>query len=69
MFRLQKAVSSISGQNQTPYSHINQKASLFFIMLLFVPGVFFIKKKLFPHSNQLIPDYQYTFLRYRSIQV
>lgn len=69
MFRMQKAASTIFSQNQTPYNQVNQKAALFFIMLLFAPGVFVIKKKLFPRSNQLIPDYQYTFLRYRSIQI
>lgn len=69
MFRQQKAASTTFSQNQTPYNQLNQQASLFFILLLLVPGVFVIKKKLFPHSNQFIPDYQHSFLRYRSIQI
>ena len=69
MFRLQKVASTPFSQNQTPYNQINQKASLFFIMLLFAPGVFVINKKLFPLSNQLVPDYQHAFLRFRSIQI
>lgn len=68
-FRLPKAASTTFNQNQTQYNEINQKAALFFVVLLFTPGLLVIKKKLFPHSNQLIPDYQYAFLRYRSIQI
>lgn len=69
MFRTQKAASTTVSQNQTPYNLISQKAALFFIVLLFGQGVLTVKKKLFPRSNQLIPDYQYTFLKYRSIQI
>ena len=69
MFRMQKAASTTFSQNQTPYNEVGQKAALFFIMLLFAPGVFAIKNKLFPHSNQAIPDHQYVFLKYRSIQI
>jgi hypothetical protein len=69
MFRTQKAATTTFSQNQTPYNLINQKAALFFIMLLFGTGMFTIKKKLFPSSNQLIPDHQYAFLRCRSIQI
>ncbi|HTK20062.1 MAG TPA: hypothetical protein VL442_11130 [Mucilaginibacter sp.] len=68
MFRLQKAASTTFSSNQTLSKQISQKAALFFV-LLFVPGLFVIKKRLFPHSNQFIPDYQYAFLRYRSIQI
>lgn len=69
MFRTQKAASTTFSQNQTPYNQICQKAALFFIILLFAADVVLNKKKLFPHSNQLIPDYQYVFLKYRSIQI
>jgi len=69
MFRLQKAASTTFSSNQTLSKQISQKATLFFIVLLFAPGMFVIIKRLFPHSNQLIPDYQYAFLRYRSIQI
>ena len=69
MFRLQKAASITFNSNSTSYNQISQKAALFFIILMFAPGMFLIKKNLFPHSNQLIPDYQYAFLKYRSIQV
>ena len=69
MFRMQKAASTTFNQNPTSYNQISQKAALFFIMLLFAPDVFAGKKKLFPRSNQLIPDYQYVFLKYRSIQI
>lgn len=69
LFRLQKAASTTFNQNQTQYNLVSQKAALFFIVLLFARGVFAIKKKFFPHSNQQIPDYQYAFLRYRSIQI
>lgn len=69
MFRLQKAANTTFSQNQTSCNQISQKAALFFIILLFPAGVLTVKKKLFPHSNQLIPDYQYAFLRYRSIQI
>jgi hypothetical protein len=69
MFRLQKAASTTFSQNQTQYNQFSQKAALFFVVLLFAPGIFIIIKKLFPHSNQLIPDYRYAFLRHRSIQI
>jgi len=69
MFRLQKASSTTFSQTETQYKQISQKAALFFIVLLFASGTFMTKKSLFPHSNQLIPDYQYAFLRYRSIQI
>jgi len=69
MFRMQKAASTTFSQNQTQYKQISQKVALFFIVLLFAPGLFILKKNLFPHSNQLIPDYQYAFLRHRSIQI
>jgi len=69
MFRMQKAASTTVSQNQTQSNQINQKAVLLFIVLLFASGVSVIKKKSLLHSNQLIPDYQYTFLRYRSIQI
>ena len=69
IFRLQKAASTTFSPNQTIYKQISKKAALFFIILLFAPGLFVVKKRLFPRSNQFIPDYQYTFLRYRSIRV
>ena len=69
MFRTQKAASTTVSQSQSQSNQINQKAALFFIILLFASGASVIKTKPFLHSNQLTPDYQYAFLRYRSIQI
>src|ERR1700742_3684391 len=47
MFRLQKAASTTFSSNQTLSKQVSQKATLFFIVLLFAPGLFVIKKRLF----------------------
>jgi len=69
MFRLQKAANTTLSQSKTSANEAAQRVVQFFIVLLFAAGTLVVAKKLFPPTNLFLPDYQYAFLRYRSIQI
>src|ERR1700753_78659 len=69
IFRLQKVASTTLNESKVSVSRLVQYGALFFILLLFTPGVLVINQRLFPSPNQYLPNSGQTYLRYCVIKI